>query len=172
MTEQTPAAGLSIKVVEYERDFQEVGEWLNIDAVAKGQRFGGATDFWTSRRELMAFLDDLEIFAGTLSDPPTLAAGSGEYVLFQVSFAVADRLGHLVARVEVANRHPPPEDRLSVEFGSEPQLLIDFAVDLRRTIEQRSSTRVLLPSRELILGSRTGKHAQLWARVTRRAEDR
>lgn len=171
MTEQNPAAGLSIKVLEYERDFEKVGEWLNIDTVVKGDRFGGATDFWTSRRDFMVFLDDLENFGGTLSDAPTLAAGWGEHVLFRLSFTTVDRLGHLAVRAEVASRHPPPEHRLSVEFGSEPQLLIDFAVNLRRTIDQRITVPVLLPWQALVLGSGISKDAQLWGRVTRRAEE-
>lgn len=141
------ASGLGLEVLEHEANDPGKKDFLKFVASVRIRNFAGTTVFWVAETDIGTFAAELSAFATSLKGNPELLCGVGKVVVFKILVVAADNLGHANVRLEIRSENFPPENMVILEFGSEPQLLIDFAADLQRAIVEPKVTNIHLADR-------------------------
>lgn len=125
--------GLNLRLLDYERRPDFPVDCLGFTAEANAGSFHGKTTFSVYRRDLEAFLNEVDAMVSTLSGEARMRAGWGEQAHFDFAANYIGRRGQIAVELELADRGPRERmRRLLVDFRTEPELLRRFATGLRR----------------------------------------
>lgn len=137
--------GLTLWLVDCERQPEHPIDCLEFAAVASIRNFRGRARFSIYKRDLDTFLDELDAMVTNLAGRASVRAGWDENVLFEMKVGFFSGLGHIAVGLELADRGPREHmQRLIVEMRTEPALLQSFAECLRRVAETVDETPVRL----------------------------
>lgn len=134
-----------LRLLEYEQNTPDKGDYLNFKATVSSQGFCGDTEFWVSRNDFERFLDDLAEFDSKLNGDAVLVCGWDQTILFKLRFLAYDALGHIGVQVEISR--PAREDHLhkvETDMQIEPSGIAPFLSNLRTVVNKREKTEVVM----------------------------
>jgi hypothetical protein len=127
-----PTYMLSLRLADFERPPDDPVEFMYFWANASAYPFHGATQFGVYKRDLDAFLDEIDTMVDKLSGEAHLRCGAGETVYFEMKAYYYGRLGHIAVELEIADLGMFERMRRTlIDMPSEPELLGQFANELR-----------------------------------------
>jgi hypothetical protein len=133
----TGTAELSFKLLEYEKNDPEKGDYLHLRVDAKSNGFMGWSEFWLEKASLQHFLCELEEFDAKLTGNPILQCGVGSDVYFSIELFTYDRLGHIGIHIELASPNSESEKGLH-------RLIAGFQIEAGQISELVKAFRYLL----------------------------
>jgi hypothetical protein len=140
--ELASGAHLVMRLVEYEANDPEKGDYLSFDAEVRAGEFSGRTSFWISRRGVENFVEELSQFNVQLSGTASMVSGWGQEIYFSLNLFPYDTLGHLGAEIQIASPTGgrwSALNRVTVEVATEPLMVEAFLQDLRAVLDKKNT---------------------------------
>ena len=142
-TSQPP--GLVLRLIDREEAPDAPIDCLEFTASAYTEFFQGKTVFSVYRRDIHAFLGDLDAMVADLKGQASIRCGWGTKVYFGFDAYFIGQLGHIAVDLELARSGQADRMlRMQVDFETEPELLSRFASTLRAVADNRDSKPIIL----------------------------
>ena len=125
MTTDQAAHGLTLQLIDTSGRTTDQVVDLQFAVHANVMGFSAVTKFWSEKSSIDAFAAELMDFATTGSGTPSFDGAFDESL--SMSLSSLNAVGHSLVRLELKRRFHPNNATLIVEYGSEPQLVIEFA---------------------------------------------
>jgi hypothetical protein len=132
-----------LRLLEYEENPPEKGDYLNFHAKVISQMFSGSTEFWIARNDLEGFLYDLAEFDSKLDGETVLTCGWGDKIYFKIRFFAYDKLGHI--RISIELGRPAFDDEmheLKTVIQIEPSIIRPFILDVRAVLNKQQNAEI------------------------------
>ena len=137
--------GLVLRLIELEETPDAPIDCLEFTASAYTEFFQGQTVFSVYRRDLDAFLGDLDVMVTDLKGQASIRCGWGTKVCFGLDAYFVGQLGRIAIDLELARTGRADRMlRMQVDFETEPELLSRFASALRDVSENGDRKPVIL----------------------------
>jgi hypothetical protein len=130
---------------EFEVDPPGVETFVRLSVEARSGLFSGESTCVVRERDLMAFLDRVQLLATASANDALLVGGWGKDEHVRVEMSPAGRTGHLSVRVMLSDSPDLGHmDRLDAFFRTEPAALRRFGDALRGALAERREANVNL----------------------------
>ena len=141
----SPPPGLVLRLIDREETPDAPIDCLEFTASAYTESFQGQTVFSVYRRDLNAFLGDLDVMIADLKGQASIRCGWGTKVYFRFDAYFVGQLGHIAIDLELGRIGRADRMlRMQVDFETEPELLSRFALALRAVADNRDRKLIVL----------------------------
>ena len=141
----SPPPGLVLRLIDREGPPDAPIDCLEFTASAYTEFFQGQTVFSVYRRDIDAFLGELDAMVAELKGQASIRCGWGTKVCFGIDAYFIGQLGRIAIDLELARSGQADRMlRMQVDFETEPELLSRFASALRAVANNNDSKPAVL----------------------------